>query len=218
MRKPLDPEIKSMREEWRAEERKKAKAEKIAEASLPSLAYDSADAEEAVEAAEAQNDWERLKTIAKLKFPDHLAMKFKLRSEERLAAIAVAIGWTVERIALASNRNTTTVYRWLNKEEAQEFIKAFEYHNGTQDAKELIDREQYQSLQVLKDLRDDPTTSASTRKEIAIWFFEAKYGKAKDRKEVTTVNLRDLTEAIRKTTAEDVANIFDDIEEDGKHN
>ena len=98
-------------------------------------------------------------------------------------------------------------------------MKAVQYHTGNKDSKEIIDNEQYTSLQVLKDLRDDPMTSASTRKEIAIWFFEQKHGKAKESKEIKGINLKDLTEQMKQAKSDDILALLDDepLESDSKN-
>ena len=92
-----------------------------------------------------------------------------------------------------------------------EFIKAFNYHNNPEQVKEAIDKELYSSVQVMRDLRDDPRVSASTRADIAKWFWEQKFGKAREHKEVRGVNLRELTEALNEKSA-----LLDDIDLDKK--
>ena len=192
---------------WRKEEKLKKRAEKVTKESTIHEVY----AAEPKEEAEVKSDWERLKTLAQIKFPTHLAEKFMLRPEQRLAAIAFCIGWTIEKISLASGIHRNTVSRWLNGDETvHEFIKAVQYHTGGKDAKEIVDNEQYTSLQVLRDLRDDPSTSASTRKEIAIWFFEQKHGKAKESKEIKGINIRDLTEQLKAAKGSAIYDQFDE--------
>lgn len=193
--------IENAKKIWAQEEKLKAQQARIDAAKARSAAYDGP---ETVEAAEAQSDWELLSTIGAGRFPDHLALKFDLTWIERRVCIARCVGWTLEKIALAAGKDRTTIARWLDKQPAKDFIAAFEYHSGTRDTKELIDKEVYNSLQVLVELRDNPQTSASTRADIAWKFIESKYGKAKETKEVKGVNLRDLTEQLRQTNAEDV--------------
>ena len=199
--------MNDLKAKWRAEEKLKKRAEKVAKEKTIQPVYDS----KAKDSAEAESDWERLKTTAQLKFPPHLAEKFQLRPEQRCAAVAFSIGWGIEKISLASGIHRNTISRWLNSDETvREFITAFQYHTGSKDIKEAIDTEQYASMQVLKDLRDDPMTSASTRKEIAIWMIEQKLGKAKERKEVAGVNLRDLTDQLKASKLDDVLELLDD--------
>jgi hypothetical protein len=194
---PKDKE-QSPRELWIAEEKLKEEQARINAAKAPSAAYDG---HAQTEEAEATSDWQNLSLIGQGRFPDMLALKFDLSWEQRRACIARCIGWTVEKISLASGRSRNTISAWLNKETAKKFIEAFEYHNGSRDTKELIDKEVYSSLQVLLNLRDNPTVSASTRADIAWKFIEQKYGKAKESKEIKGVSLRDLTEELRKSTA-----------------
>ena len=197
---------KDLRKLWRDEEKKKRiqeqldKERAIRAKDLESARSTQKDLPESADEILAQSDWQRLAAISSIKFPDHLAEKFNITQPQRLVAVAFCIGWTYEKIALASGLSARTVSRYLNEiEGVREFITAFQYHNGSVDSKELIDKEQYTSLEVLKSLRDDPSTSASTRKEIAIWFYEQKHGKAKESKEIKGINLRDLTEQLKKS-------------------
>ncbi|GEM_PF-4310658 len=211
-----NPPSDDLKQVWRQETKRKRRADKVAKEKEVASVYQA----DAKEIAESQSDWDKLKTLAQLKFPPHLAEKFKLRPEQRLAAIAFCIGWSIEKISLASGIHRNTISRWFNSEETvQEFMKAVQYHTGNKDSKEIIDNEQYTSLQVLKDLRDDPMTSASTRKEIAIWFFEQKHGKAKESKEIKGINLKDLTEQMKQAKVDDVLALLDDepLESDSKN-
>lgn len=182
---------------WREEERKKRKQALIDEAKATSDAYNGPSS---VEEEEAKSDWQRLIETAQIKFPAHLASRFNLTPIQRLCGVAHCIGWSVEKIALASGLHRSTVSKYLNhNDNLQEFIKAFDYHTGNKDAREILDKEQYNSLQVLRELRDDPSVSASTRKEISIWMFEMKHGKAKEHKEIKGISIRELTEELMKS-------------------
>lgn len=195
------PKVENAKAVWAAEEKRKAQEARIQIAKSRSAAYSGPDN---VEEAEAQSDWELLATVGAGRFPDHLALKFDLSWVERRICIARCIGWSQDKIALACGKTQPTVSKILGKQAAQDFIAAFEYHAGTRDTKELIDKEVYNSLQVLVDLRDNPQTSASTRADISWKFIESKYGKPKETKEVKGINLRDLTEQLRQTNADDV--------------
>lgn len=189
-----------LRKMWKEEERKKRLQAKIDEAKAASPIYDGpATAEEEL----AKSDWEKLTTIAKLKFPEHLAAKYNLKPNERVANIAYMMGWSVAKIALAASVAETTVYKWLNKEEAKDFTKAFNYHTGQADSKEILDSEMYQTLRTICEIRDDVTLSASSRLDAAKWLWEQKYGKAKESREIKSVNLRDLTEQLGKAQLEE---------------
>ena len=91
-------------------------------------------------------------------------------------------------------------------------MRAFEYHMGTRDAKEILDKEMFATLKTMIDIRDDPMSSASTKLDAAKWLWEQKYGKAKELKEIKGTNLRELTEQLMKaTTADDAAAILDNV-------
>lgn len=200
---------------WRSEERNKRRQAKIDEAKQVADVYLGPST---VEEQEAQSDWQRLATTAQLKFPPHLAAKFNLSPNKRLAAVAHVLGWTIEKISAASGTHRNTISKWFNTDDnVKAFVEAFEFHTGSKDSKDLVAKEQYNSLEVLRELRDDPSVSASTRKEIAIWFFEAQNGKAKERKEITGVNLKDLTKQLKDTKGSEalIADLLD-TELDGK--
>lgn len=199
------PKKTTPQEVWAAEETQKQRDLAQAINDAPSPAYDVTDA---LDVEATRSDWDALVTVARIKFPDHLALKYNLTPNERRACIASRIGWSSEKIAQAAKRDISTIRRWLAKDEAIEFCRAFDYHNGTADAKEAIDKEVFASLQILKDLRDSPITSASTRVDICKFFIESKYGKAKESKEVKGgISLRDLTEQLRASEIDD--EIFD---------
>lgn len=194
---PKDP--KALRDLWRQEERLKTKAQRFnpEEGELPSDYQDD----------ESKTDWEKLSATAELTFPSHLSAKFRLTPIQKTAAIAVTLGWTQQKIADACGRSISTVSKWFAKEEMKAFQKALSYHTGTQDAKEMLDKEMYATLQTMIALRDDPLSSPQVRMSAAQWIWEQKYGKAKETREnKSTISLRDLTEAIRskpQPTAED---------------
>lgn len=147
-----------------------------------------------------QSDWEKLAEIARAKFPIHLAEKFPITQDQRKAAIAWSLGWSQEKIAQASGVHRNTVSRWFKENEnVKQFLEAFSYHNGSKDAKEVLDKEVYSALQTMIQLRDDVTVSASTRADAAKWIWEQKYGKAKESKEIKAINLRDLYEKMQET-------------------
>jgi len=189
------PEQKNLKAIWREEERLKRKQAIIDVAKTSNGAYSGPDT---AEEADALSDWEKLAKVARVIFPEHLAAKYSISPNYRLAAIAYKLGWPVEKISKASGKAARTIYDWLKRPEVIEFMDAFEYHRGSKDAKEMVDKEQYNSLLVLKELRDDPSVSPGTRKEIAIWMYEQKHGKPKEHKEITGMSVRALTEELMK--------------------
>lgn len=195
----MDEESKRLRSMWKSEEKKKAlKAVEDREASLGAVYEGNDPVDDAV-----QSDWQKLVALCRLRFPPHLAAKFNLKPVQRVVAIAYSIGWPIEKIATSAGIHRNTVTRWLKDDLVEEFTKAFQYHTGSRDSREVIEGEQYNSVLVLKELRDDPQVSASTRKEIAMWLFEQIHGKAKETKEIKGTNLRDLTEQLKKAAVEE---------------
>ena len=180
---------------WYQENRQKLTDKRLDAAQRPS-AYDDNSGSKVDE--EAKSDWEKLRMTSKVVFPDELACKFNLHPKQRLAAIAFVLGWTPSKISKASKIPRGTLYLWAKREEFKEFIKAFEYHRGNKDSRELVEKEQYSSIQVLRELMHDPSVSASTRKDIAQWFFEQKHGKPKETREVQGTDVRKLTEELMK--------------------
>jgi len=177
---------------WRTENREKVAENRVKAATAPSCYDDDSGAVD----EEAKSDWERLRLTAKVIFPDELAAKFNLHAKQRLAAIAHVLGWTPSKISKASKIPRGTLYLWAKREEFKEFIKAFEYHRGNKDSKELVEVEQYSAIQVLRELMHDTSVSASTRKDIAVWFFEQKHGKPKETRENVGADVRKLTEEL----------------------
>lgn len=180
---------------WALEERKKKRQAELNSLKASDPAYDGP---KTPEQEALFTDWDRLKLIAKRQFPARLAMQFDLRPLERLVGIAYVFGWSQEKIATAAKIDRRTVYRWLQRPELQEFIQAFEYHKGTRDAKELIEKEQYNSLLVMKEIRDDTTVSAATRADVSRWFYEQQHGKARETHVQETSPVRQLTEELMK--------------------
>lgn len=205
---PTDP--KELRALWRKEEKLKKQSERLAQQSQTPAAFDVTSA---AQTEEAKADWERLKDIARIRFPAHLAEKFNLTEQHRLIAIAKNVGWTLEKIAYASGLSETTVGRILrNNLDIQEFLQAIEYHTANKDAKELLDKEAYAALQTIVDLRDDLTASASIRMDAAKWLWEQKYGKAKESKEIKGINLRDLATQVKQASED--SNVLDELLDD----
>lgn len=199
MSKLLDPEVRAAREVWRQEERKKQKDAAIAAAKRLKTQGDGVyTGPNSAEEAQTQSDWEKLAAIARVKFPPHFAEKFDLSPNQRLAAIAWSMGWNQDKIAKASGVHQSTISRWVTDSAPfNEFVRAFGYHTGSEDAKAALDKEVYAALQTMISLRDDTSISAATRADAAKWIWEQKYGKAKESKEIKAVNLRELQETIR---------------------
>jgi hypothetical protein len=181
---------------WADEEKlKRIEAEKIKTAQAPHL-WD--DGETAAKTAEARESWDNLKAVAAVKFPNHLAAKFNIDRRMKLAAVAVILGWPLSKIALAAGVTTNSVQTWLAKEEVKEFSEAFAFHLGQKDTKEFVTKTQFSAVMVLKDIMENAENSASTRADIAKWFYIQQHGMPKETREITGLNVRDLTEQLSR--------------------
>jgi hypothetical protein len=192
------------RELWEYEEKKKQLEERIAKANDeagPDSPYiddrNLIDPEE----KDLKDAWQKLIALARVKFPEEHAARFKLKPRQRLVAIAHVYGWSNKQIKTASGLGSSTISTYLNDPLVQEFMAAFHHFLGEADGKSLIDKEIWASIQVLKDLRDDTRTPASVRQSVATWFYEQKYGKSKEVREVKGPGIKDLTEKLMEATA-----------------
>ena len=202
----LDPETKDMRAQWRRETANKRREEKLAEEQKLQAEGDGVySGASTIEQDALESDWKKLTTLARLKFPAQLAIKYDLTPLQRSVAVAHCLGWSQAKIAEAGNVSAGTVSKYINQNDTvKAFIDAFSYHNAGKPAKDLIDTEQYSSLQVIKEIRDDTSVSATTRLDAAKWIWEQKHGKAKEAKEIRGVNLRELTAELSKLNADDI--------------
>lgn len=185
--------------EFAAERRKQVVEKKIEEAKNidPTSPYmDDRSFGDSAEDKDLKDAWKQLIRVAEIRFPKAHAAKFNLQPRQRLMAIAQIQGWTIEQIVKASGFSRSTVFRCLKDPLVQEFQIAFEQFVGKRDGREMLEAEIYSSIQVLKDLRDDPRTPASVRQNVCQWFWEQKYGKAKETREVKGDSIRDLTKLL----------------------
>jgi predicted transcriptional regulator len=191
-----DEKPEDLKKMWAEESVKKSREDQAAKDAAPSEAYDGPST--ADDAAD-KSDWEKLKITAKLRFPDHLALRYALSPVKRLVCVANVLGWDQPKIATASGLSQSTISRYLTDANCAEFIKAFSYHTGSREAREVMDQEVYASIKVVADLRDNPDIQASTRLDAAKFFISMKYGKPTEKSEVKTTDLRSLTESIQKS-------------------
>ena len=149
-----------------------------------------------LESDEAKDAWRKLIQEAKVKFPENLADKFALTPNKKISAIANMLGWSQRKISMASGIAESTLSKWFALSEVKEFMEAFEYYQGTKDGKDMLKREVYPSVQVLKEIRDDTSAPASVRRDISTWFFEQLHGKAKETREIKGYNIKNLTQQL----------------------
>jgi hypothetical protein len=180
---------------WAREERIKKRQAEIDAAKTVNPAYDGP-AKAITE--DLKREWEHMQLVANIKFPAHLAAKFDIRPNERVAAIARTFGWTLEKVANACGVGSQAVASWFRKPAVIEYVRALEYHLNARDTKELIKSEQYSTIQCLVNIRDDPTVAPGVRADIAKWMYEQEHGKAKEHREISGVNVRDLTEQLMR--------------------
>jgi transposase len=191
---------------WKREEMLKKRQAEIEAGTLnpDSPYFDDRHIPEDPETKDAKDAWKQLIAVARVKFPEHLAAKYQLRPKQRLVAIARTLGWEVKKIAKASDIHERTIYRWLEQPDVQAFMEAFDFQQGSADHKKLLDREIFSSIETLKELRDDSSTPASVRQSISTWFFEQKYGKSKETREVRGYNIKDVTKELMKHKPKDL--------------
>ncbi len=199
---PLTPEQKEARAAWKREEKLKREQAKIDEQKRIAAEGDGVySGPLTAEEVEIQSDWEKLVAEARLKFPEHLALKFNLKPQQRAVAVAFTLGWSQVKIESASKISRKTISKYLQDPVVKEFIEAFNLHTnpkgtGQTNIKSFVEKELYNSVMVMKELRDDPSVSATTRADISKWFYEQVFGKAKETKEVRGVDIKKLTEEL----------------------
>jgi hypothetical protein len=219
-KKPRKKKVSEMSNEevralWKEEERKKAWESRQNEPLKHDTGNSYVDEREFIakkEEKEIKDAWRKLIAEAKVRFPETLADRFSINPTRKIAALAELWRWPKAKIAKAAGVNERTVYKWLNEPEVKQFQEAVEYYTGTKDGKDMMDREVYQSIQVLKDMRDDGETADSVRKDIAFWFIEHKYGKPKERREHSGFNLGDLTKEIRALKDSEKDKFLEEVE------
>lgn len=169
----------------------------------------------ALEDEENKDAWRKLIAEAKVKFPEALADKFELTPNKKLCGIARMLGWSNKKIHQASGINEKTLRNWFNKPDLKEFMDAFEYYQGTKDGKDMLKREIYPSIQVLKEIRDDMSAPASVRRDISQWFFEQLHGKAKETREVKGQSIKALTQELMNLKGQEIdeLELEDELEE-----
>jgi hypothetical protein len=199
----MSDEVKSPAEQWKAEEVKR----QLKEARKAGKAVHK---EAIVELApELREEWNELLDRFRVMFPSNLSGKFVLEASHKTLAVAKLLGWTYEKIVLASGFSQGHVTKILARPEVKEFMQAFEWHQGSRPAKELVAKEAYQSLEVLRTIRDDPSLNPGTRADIAKWFYEQQYGKPKEFREIQGTSIRDLTRQLQEMQAKKLADPAD---------
>lgn len=126
---------------------------------------------------ELKNDWEQIRRIAMVKFPEG-ARHSSLSPQNRLAAVAYSLGWETSKIAKASGINKNTLYAWFNRRpDIRLFIEEFNMKIGQEDVLGKFGALEYKGVRVVEEIMENPEVSASTRLDAVKWIFERKRGK-----------------------------------------
>lgn len=149
---------------------------------------------------ELKNDWEQLRRIAKMKFPEG-ARHSGLSPLNRLVGVAYCLGWPTEKIIKASRLHNSTVWRWLNQRaDIQLFMDEFNMKIGTTDVvKNKFAALEYNGVQVVEEILRDKAISAATRLDAVKWIFDRSRGKASQPIEHTGNLVRDLIKTLQRT-------------------
>lgn len=205
--KPSQLPTKQTRKLWKQLQKEKEQEERLAKTDGESFSAPRKSPKTATpEDATLAESWNALKAEAKIRFPEHLSDKFDLEPVKKTVAMAHMIGWSQNQIAKAAGLNQSTINRYLKELPVREFMEAFEYYRGTKDGKDMLKREIYPSIQVLKEIRDDSSAPASVRRDISQWFFEQLHGKAKETREIKGQSIKSLTQELMRLKEDD----FDD--------
>ena len=152
-------------------------------------------------------DWEHLKRIARVKFPEGTKI-MGLSPMNRLVAIAWCLGWSTDKISKASGVAKSTIHSWIHKRpDIQLFIDQFNLKIGVGDIiKNEFGALEYNGIQVVKSLLEDRSTPSGVRLDAVKWIFERNRGKPNQNIEVKGNLLKDLIQAVGRETIKELSN------------
>lgn len=148
---------------------------------------------------ELESEWEQLRRIAKVEFPEGRSY-FGLSPQNRLVAIAKCLGWTPPKISKASGININTVYSWLNRPDIKVFMDDFDMKQGVKDPDKLVTANAVEGLKVLQSILRDKDNSDATKRlklQAASIAMDRKWGKANQPVDHNVGNIKDLLEAVK---------------------
>jgi uncharacterized protein (DUF952 family) len=128
---------------------------------------------------EAKDDWEHLRRVAKVQFPEGVR-HIGLSPNNRMVAIAHCLGWTQGRIARASGLNQGTISKWLKRPDMKVFIDEFNLKQGTEDVMTKFTELEYKAVQCVNGILSDPDSSDSMKRlklDASKWVFDRSRGK-----------------------------------------
>lgn len=179
----------------------------------------AADEKSTLNAEDLSDDWENLRRIAKVKFPE--GAKFHgLTMNNRLVAVASCLGWTQAKIAKASKLNPSTVSRWLNRPDIKLFMEEFNMKNGSEDTLKKVSELEYEALACVKNILNDYDTSDAAKRlkfDAAKWVYERTRGKAPQTVVHEGNTLGDLFERLAQLNTAFADNIDEDEEKELFH-
>jgi len=131
---------------------------------------------------EDQDDWEQLRGIAKVQFPEGIEHT-SLSPKNRLVAIATCLGWTQDKISKASGLSMRTVSRWLTRSDIKVFMDEFNMKRGNDGADVMtkFTELEYKAVTCVNGILSNKNNSDSAQRlklDAAKWVFERKRGKA----------------------------------------
>jgi hypothetical protein len=194
MKKLTDSERLSLTEEQKTEyylqQRKKLAIEEQQrkfkeEQAVLDAAYDDTDPDAAktgwqeVTPEEAKKDWNELKRIARMQFPEG-AKHMGLNPLNRLCAIARCLGWPLKKISQVSNVKEATLYGWFRRPDIILFMDEFNLKQGQGDIMDKFNGLKYKAVCFVQQLLDDPSSEDSVRRlkmDAAKWVFDRSMGK-----------------------------------------
>jgi len=185
-----------------------------------SVAYDSHDRAEAtawngLTKAELESEWEQLRRLAKVEFPEGKNY-FGLSPNNRLAAIAKCLGWSTKKISKASGININTLYDWFKRPDINVFMDDFNMKTGVKDPDKLVTANAVKGLKVINRILEDKDSSEATKRlqfQAASFAIERKWGKANQPVEHDVGGVKELLDALKnvetiKITPEEEKEIF----------
>lgn len=173
------------------------------------VAYSDIDkAEEtALNSAELKSDWEYLKQVAKVEFPEGTRY-LGLSPKNRLIAIAKCLDWSIAKIAKASGTPQRTVYNWLKRPDIRLFMDDFNMKQGTSSPDKLVNSNAIKGLKFLETVLNEQDTSESAKRirfQAALAAIERRWGKPTQPVEHKGETIRQLMDAMAKAKPAEIS-------------
>lgn len=166
-------------------------------------AYEEADNRENTtwNATEASEEWEELRRIAQVSFPEG-SDYYGLSPKNRLVAIASCLGWSVAKIAKGAGLARNTVYAWLKRPDLKKFMYDFNVKAGQESPDQLKRENAVLGFQFINKLLQDKDAGDATKRlklQAAIYSHDREYGKPNQPVEHRGAQIKELLTQINKT-------------------